>query len=490
MWIPSVRIDASAQRGVSVNIRRRNGGHTARRKPTQDEGRTLRLLFRIVAFAFLLGAGGWVWHAYSNLPQDDPLCVQMRKSNLFCVANLVGEDVLGPGQVVELPKDYSQDNTRVSRSTANLFGDSCVVPGAGAVGVGELLSKLRAESDGTAFVIAEINYIVNRSAGIGAEVQMPKVLGVDLKAGPEFKDARTVSLKVKDASLKQIDEFAFIQLLSDSAVKSSCIDRIIQKEYAVIQTAAVAKSTEMTVRGASGAALAFSATTKKSLESPAGASAAATSQNNLDSLVERVTAKPLVMGVGFFASDAIRLARARLVAPRVVAVGSVGEQQLARVSYYRPGVIPCPRSREPEAVLEPSVTTVTPSPTGVVDIFSAITATLSPGIDAYRTPVAGVSPGACREELVPAQSKITARTHGQVIVRDEAASEIVLRGDFDSVTVRDPAGQTLPTIASSGAAFRIRGAGVYSFDAVKSISLAASQLQTFQVESKVGISIR
>jgi len=472
-----------------VNTRQRNGGHADRRKPPQDGGRTLRLLFRIVAFVFLLGAGGWVWHAFSNLPQDDPLCVQMRKANLFCVANLVGEDVLGPGQVVELPKNYSQDNTRVSRSTANLLGNSCVVPGVGAVSVGELLSRLQAESDGAAFIIADVNYEVNRRAGIGATMQMPKLLDVDLKAGPEFKDARTVSLKVKDASLKQIDEFAFIQLLSSSAVRSSCIDRIIQKEYAVIQSAAVAKSTEMTVRGASGAALAFSATTSQSRESPASATAEGTSQSSLTSLVKRVTEKPLVMGVGFFASDAIREARAQLVAPRVLGVETVGEQRLEIRANYRPGAIPCPGSREPGSFLGAPATKVSPSPNGGVDIVAAITATLSPGIDAFQTPGAGVS-ATCREESVPVASTVTTRTRGQVIVRDEAASEIVLQGNFNSASVRDPAGQPLPSTTSDGATFQLRGAGVYSFDAVKIISLATGQPQTFQFEATVGVLVR
>ncbi|WP_133253020.1 hypothetical protein [Rhizobium wuzhouense] len=165
----------------------------------------------------------------------DHLCDFVRdQQKLECMAVLAADNFVAPGSFVEAVANEVTDK-RVPLPRGNLFGDSCIIPGADGDAIKAELSKHSSIS------IPTFTYDVDRSLKEGVELQIPKLEALSLKAGPNFKSVSKVELSTEDAWAVNVDELSAHQALSSCSVKRSCVDYIKSQQYRVIGTALVAK---------------------------------------------------------------------------------------------------------------------------------------------------------------------------------------------------------------------------------------------------------
>src|ERR1700722_525658 len=81
---------------------------------------------------------------------------------------------------------------------------------------------------------------------------IPRLSNLELKAGPKLTEVQDISIKAPNAWVKVIDENRLIDILSQAAIKDSCIDRLIQQKYSVVSKAAIAQGYDIIVKEKSG----------------------------------------------------------------------------------------------------------------------------------------------------------------------------------------------------------------------------------------------
>jgi hypothetical protein len=167
---------------------------------------------------------------------SDALCNYVSSSlQLRCVVILGSDNLLGPGAVVEYPVNATA-YTRVPLPNADLFSSTCVVPGEQ---ITALLESLRRQKEQNAVSIPDMTYTFNRSFQLGVQLPIPQLDGLTLKAGPKINELQNVTLKVPQAWVKLIDEFAFADVLARSGIRQPCIDRLLASQYRVISKALI-----------------------------------------------------------------------------------------------------------------------------------------------------------------------------------------------------------------------------------------------------------
>ena len=178
---------------------------------------------------------------------------------LKCVNVLGSDNLLGPGAVVSFP-DNANAYTRVPLPNADLFSTTCVVPGEQ---VNALLNSFKRQKEQNATTIPELTYDLNRSFQLGVQLPIPRLPDLTLKAGPKISEVQTVTLKVPEAWVKLIDEFAFAEVLAKSGIRKQCIDRLLTAQYRVVSKAVVGQNVAYEVRDKGGQSYSFSAAAKK-----------------------------------------------------------------------------------------------------------------------------------------------------------------------------------------------------------------------------------
>jgi len=240
----------------------------------------------------------------------DPICQYMQKIELNCVVTPVAEGVLGPGHFVAY-STVAVPHTKVPFPNGDLFADSCKVPGAKAT---EMLARMRADLNDQEqknnLTFYEITYRLDRTFQAGADLPVPKLADLKLKAGPKMTEVQEISLNVPHGWLKTIDENQFINLLAGAAIDQRCIDRVIKKEYSVISKAAIARDYDIVVKEKAGQSFGLSAAvTKGEITMSAGGDA----NSGVDETIKKNSALPVVVGVGFFDSEIFQQNREQLV---------------------------------------------------------------------------------------------------------------------------------------------------------------------------------
>lgn len=242
----------------------------------------------------------------------DPICQYIQKLQLNCVVTPVAEGVLGPGHFVAY-STVAVPHTKVPFSNGDLFAEACAVPGAKAAEMrAQMLTELKKQEQENNLPFDEITYKIDRNFQAGADLPVPRLADLKLKAGPKMTEVQDISLKVPHGWLKIIDENQFINLLAGAAIKQRCIDHVIEKEYSVVSKAAIAQDYDIVVTEKAGQSFDLSAAvTKGDITMDAGGDAGSA----VDETIKKNSAIPVVVGVGFFDSEIFRENRARLVSP-------------------------------------------------------------------------------------------------------------------------------------------------------------------------------
>jgi hypothetical protein len=242
----------------------------------------------------------------------DPICQSMQKLKLSCVATPMAEGVLGPGHYMDYPTAAKPD-TRVTISKGSLFAGSCALQGPKAAAMlAAVLAELKSQEQQNSVSFDDITYKLDRAFQAGADLPVPKLADLKLKAGPKLSEVQTISLKVPHAWMKIIDENQFIKLLAGAAIDSHCIERVINKEYRVVSTAAIAQDYDIIITEKEGQSFGLSAAVQKGeITMTAGGDASSA----VDETVKKNSAIPMVLGVDFFDPDIFKQNRTRLTAP-------------------------------------------------------------------------------------------------------------------------------------------------------------------------------
>lgn len=177
----------------------------------------------------------------------DQLCKFVtEEQHMSCVNVLAADTFMKPGAIVEY--EPKPDGTaRVSLPVSDLFASdlfgkpSCLVPGVDLASIKKRLSQPQPIS------IPHLSYEVNRNLNVGADVEVPKMAGFSLKAGPKWSDVGKIELANDDAWAIQLDELSAISAYKSCHILKKCAEYIAASDYRVVGTAIVAKGTNYSV---------------------------------------------------------------------------------------------------------------------------------------------------------------------------------------------------------------------------------------------------
>jgi len=208
-----------------------------------------------VIFAGGLLASYW-WPNGDDMPVPDHLCNTIRTQfpGMECVQTLVSSALMKPGAEVEMIG--APNARRVDIPRADLFGETCRVPGAPATAIsGETFQR-------EVVAIPELRFNVNRKLKVGAELPLPKVQGLTLTAGPEWSDVSSARFKTEKTTIVQIDENLAANVLNNCYVKLECVERAIKSKYRIVSGAIVAEHLDFALMDEKNRVLALDAKAK------------------------------------------------------------------------------------------------------------------------------------------------------------------------------------------------------------------------------------
>ena len=257
----------------------------------------------------------------------DPLCQAVEGLQLKCLVAPAGEGVMGPGHYVSYPL-LAPAHTKVPFSRGDLFDSTCVVSGVPAAHlIDALAAQLKAQEKTHTIKFDEITYKLDKAFKSGADLPIPDMPELKVKAGPNLSELQTISLKAPNAWIKIIDENRFIDLLTEAAIRQKCIDDLIDRKYSMISHAAIAQDYEITATEKSGQSFALSAAIGKGeLKMEGGGDA----NSNLDEVIKKASSVPVVVGVDFFDPGVFQRNRTKLVSPIFKETGQTRSKASAR----------------------------------------------------------------------------------------------------------------------------------------------------------------
>jgi hypothetical protein len=223
----------------------------------------------------------------------DRLCEFVRgETKLNCVVTLAADTFVHPGSIVDYQPSEQPMSDRIPLPVADLLGQSCLVPGST-----DLVKALGAQADVS---IPTLTYKTNSSLTVGADVELPKLYGTIIKAGPNWSAIQKVDLSADAAWITQFDENLAVRTVKSCKIRKECVDRILSHQYRVIGTALIAKGLSYTFYDESGQAISLDAAMKQK---------AFTTNIGVDSHVKQSTdaslksSDPRVVGLKFLPTD-------------------------------------------------------------------------------------------------------------------------------------------------------------------------------------------
>jgi hypothetical protein len=267
--------------------------------------KTSKNWYLIVGIVLVLTVvGGWV--AYEHFYKrdsplggdpislkDDPLCTYVSDTlQMKCVVGLAAEGVLGPGHFV-VYSPQAPAHTRVPFPDGDLFSKTCLVPGEQA---DALLTALKNQQQENAVAVGEFTYKLDRSFKAGAELPIPRLANLTVKAGPQLGETEQFGLDVPSAWLRVIDVNQFLELLDNAGIRKNCIDNLKSADYHVVSKALVGDGVHYSFTDKSGKSMDLSAAAtigKVSVNGGAGA------DTNVEQTIKGAASTPVVLAVEF-----------------------------------------------------------------------------------------------------------------------------------------------------------------------------------------------
>jgi hypothetical protein len=304
----------------------------------QNRGTKKPVAFAWVAFIVLAfaGVGGWLAYKYffeipPKTADNDPVCTYVSdKLQLKCVVGLAAEGVLGPGHFVSYPANPAP-HTKVPFPDGDLFSKSCLVPGEQAA---NLLAALKQQEQENSVVVDEITFKFDRSFRAGAELPIPRLSNLVLKAGPKMTEVEEIGMKAPHAWIKIIDTNMFLDVLDNAGIRKQCVDNLLSADYHVVSKALIAKDVQITVTDKAGKSVDLSAAASSGQLSVSGGAAA---NSNIDQTIKSETSTPVVLGVEFLSSGLFKQ-RPKLAEP--VVYSTSGQATVSVVGNGGEGLLP------------------------------------------------------------------------------------------------------------------------------------------------------
>lgn len=437
-----------------------------------------------------------------NRPSEqaaDPLCTFVVGSKFRCVAVLGGESLLGPGAIVEYAAAAAVRDP-VPLPNAALFSEACVVPGEQSKA---LLDSLRDQQN--PLVVPEFTYRLNRQLKAGVELPLPKLADYVLKAGPEWKQVADVKLVVGAASVKIVDENLFLNALGSFGIKSSCVDRLIERSYRVVSKAMIVTGLRYELSDQSGQS--YSAALASSKGQISATNGGGTSID-VTSTSKTVASVPVVIGVQFIDADLIKH-QPKLAEKVIFAASGQSQSTVGGAAGDRTGAGTLGKGASVEANGSESsecesgfevtrshadVTTLVEAPSDNTLAFQA-SGMIRGGhyatgncVLGRLVNISGHDTGVTANYTVTGSIRITVRSD------DVASIDATYEGlpTNSRLSLRDPAGKSVDSAEGRGSltegngqmTFRIHGAGVYLLELLAQRSLSINGAESSRIAAR------
>src|SRR5262252_1118190 len=150
------------------------------------------------------------FYAFGPKPSPDPLCAMASRYKMTCV-NLAAPAVYDHGALIRSSLE-SKNDAIVALPSDYVFSDRC------ALSPTAIAFSQYHESPEHNVVFGSHTFNIDRNLSIGANLTLPKVAGLSLKAGPKLSEIRSIVLEADSAPYSNIDTNAFLNALSSCTV--------------------------------------------------------------------------------------------------------------------------------------------------------------------------------------------------------------------------------------------------------------------------------
>jgi hypothetical protein len=140
-----------------------------------------------------------------------------------------------PGSIVQYDPPPGTPG-RIPVPNSDLFGESCLVPGASLAAQRATPSSSQPEVS-----IPNFSYGIDRSLKDGTDVSIPKLYNMTFRAGPNWTDVSKIDLSTEKAWIATLDEIAAASAYKSCQIRTSCADYIRAAKYRVVGSTIVAK---------------------------------------------------------------------------------------------------------------------------------------------------------------------------------------------------------------------------------------------------------
>ena len=251
---------------------------------------------KLVGFVAIAAIGGIIAYRYVHLGAKldaDRLCALAQTYHMRCVS-LASPTIYDHGAYVHLDPTQ-KENDQVSLPTDYVFSPQCSFAAATA-------AFTQFKEDPTQYVAFGTHvFRVDRHLSAGVDLNLPRLAGLSLKAGPKVSDIRSVSLEAESARYFNIDTREFLNTLSSCSVRPACASVVKSANVRVIKRLLVAKNLKYRVETATGESESLaSAVRSANLTVSMDSGSSSTSVDDLSS------GKDMVFAVEFFDPDELK----------------------------------------------------------------------------------------------------------------------------------------------------------------------------------------
>lgn len=216
-----------------------------------------RHLSRIAFVIILLFVGytGYVFWVADSF--EDPICDLAKGTFQLNCTVLASTTVYDSGSILPIQSEGSESD-RVGLPSLQVLGETCFLSVDGAPL--SLIEKKPSKS----VVFGTREYSVNKSAGVNAELTLPKSIGFKLVGGPKISEVRSITLSADAANLFDIDNVRFQDQIDQCKIRQSCLDNLT-KEQEIVSQILVAKNLVYKLKDKNNSEFSLSAATKEGL---------------------------------------------------------------------------------------------------------------------------------------------------------------------------------------------------------------------------------
>lgn len=219
-------------------------------------------------------------------------CVHVERLGFKCPQLLAAPSILDRGAIVQLTRVDENPSDRVAIPTSWLLREPCLLPGAAAPSAPE------PETTNAAIPTATYRFEGKLSAGL--DLRIPRLQGLDIKAGPNVNRVRRIDVGTKKAWVLTLGEDALASLISSCSLRRSCVERVVKMRDRVVNNVLVAEGLEFGFYDDADRKLSIQASLKENLFSLGGTGGTVVAEDT-----RLISQAPVVIGVTFVRGEVV-----------------------------------------------------------------------------------------------------------------------------------------------------------------------------------------